>query len=289
MQISREDYDKVREEKKQIRKCFQEEMLFDQLATTVIEWHEAMVKFAARADAASFSYPTILKNIRECNLMLRIANVLSMALSFTENVEDDHRHKEHECGQRNCTIAIELRNRIQHDWLIPQQLGRWTNMRLTTPQMDKMPANFTRNSVVLSVPWQQVRDEIIGQRKGTVRAERFEQACKQEFPNLDSVDMVIVINAYLRCLSNVMEKRRSAQPLDEYLRTHAELLEQSAALNERDVVSPEGEKIHLEGISQMLRAEIKELLDRNQRLPNLELIQFGDGSPTQARRHTNQQ
>ena len=78
--------------------------------------------------------------------MLRIANVLSMALSFTENVEDDHRHKEHECGQRNCTIAIELRNRIQHDWLIPQQLGRWTNMRLATPQMDKMPANFTRNS-----------------------------------------------------------------------------------------------------------------------------------------------
>ena len=52
MQISREDYDKVSEE---INKRFQEEMLFDQLVTTVIEWHEAMVKFAARSDAASVS------------------------------------------------------------------------------------------------------------------------------------------------------------------------------------------------------------------------------------------
>ena len=55
MQISREDCDKIREEKKQINKRFQEEILFDQLATTVIEWHEAMVKYAARSDAASFS------------------------------------------------------------------------------------------------------------------------------------------------------------------------------------------------------------------------------------------
>ena len=36
MQISREDYDKVSEE---INKRFQEEIIFDQLVTTVIEWH----------------------------------------------------------------------------------------------------------------------------------------------------------------------------------------------------------------------------------------------------------
>ena len=65
MQISREDYDKVSEE---INKRFQEEIIFDQLVTTVIEWHEAMVKFAARSDAASVSsYPTMLKKIRECS------------------------------------------------------------------------------------------------------------------------------------------------------------------------------------------------------------------------------
>ncbi len=285
MQISREDCDKVREEKKQINKRFQEEMLFDQLATTVIEWHEAMVKYAARSDAASFgSYPTILKNIRECNVMLRIANILSAALSFTEDVEDDDRHNKHKCGNPICTIARELRNGIQHSWIQSQQPGgSWTNMRLTTPQMDKMPANSTKNSVTLSIPWQEVRDDLAQKKqKNQKRAERFERACEQEFPNRASLDVVIVINGYLKCLLDVMNKQRIAQPLDELLRTHTELLEKATAPNDRDAVSPDGEKIHLEGISQMKLAEIKELLDRNWRLPDLELIQFGGGSPTQA-------
>ena len=280
MQISREDYDKVCEEKKQIDKRFQEEMLFDQLATTVIEWHEAMVKFAARSDAARISsYHTTLKNIRECNVMLRIANVLSTAWSFTEDVEDDNRHNKHECGNPICTIARELRNGIQHSWIQSQPGGRWTNMRLATPQMDEMPANFTKDSVTLSIPWQEIRDDLA--QKNQKRAERFERACKQEFPNRGSLDVVIVINGYLKCLLDVMNKRRKAQPLDEFLRTHTELLEKARALNDKDTVSPDGKRISL-GISPIKLAEIKELLDRNCRLPDLELIQFGGGSPTEA-------
>ena len=285
MRISHEDYDKVCEEKKQIKKRLQEEMLFDQLATAVIEWHEAMVKFAARADAASpLSYPMILKNIRECNLMLRIATILSTALSFTENVEDDDRHNKHQCGKPICTIARELRNGIQHSWIQSQQpSGGWTNMRLTTPQMDKMPANSTKNSVTLSIPLQEVRDDL-AQKNQKKRAERFERACEQEFPNRDSLDMVIVINGYLQCLSDVINKRRMEQPIDEFLRTHTELLERPTALNDMYAVSPDGEKISINGISQMQLVEIKELLDRNQNLPDLELIQFGGGSPTIRRR-----
>ena len=268
MQISHEDYDKIREE---IHKRFQEEILFDQLATTVIEWHEAMVKFAARSDAASASsYPTMLKKIRECNVMLRIANILSTALSFTENIEDDRRNQKHECGKPICTIARELRNRIQHSLIQPMHGAGWTNMRVATPQMNEMPANRTKNSVTLSIQWEKVRDEI----KRPNRAERFELACKQAFPNHDSLDIIIVINGYLKCLSNVINKRREAQPF----RTHTELLEKARALNDKDAVSPDGEKISLEG-SQIKLAEIKELLDRNRRLPNLELIQFGRGKP----------
>ena len=78
-----------------------------------------------------------------------------------------------------------------------------------------------------------------------------------------------------------MNKRRKAQPLDEFLRTHTELLEKARALNDKDTVSPDGKRISL-GISPIKLAEIKELLDRNCRLPDLELIQFGGGSPTQA-------
>ena len=179
MQISREDYDKVSEE---INKRFQEEIIFDQLVTTVIEWHEAMVKFAARSDAASVSsFPTMLKTIRECNLMLRIANILSTALSLTENIEDDRRHNKHECGKPICTIARELRNRIQHSSIRPQHGGGWTNMRLTTPKMNEMPANLTKNSVTLSIPWRKVWDDIERQnRDGQKRAKRFEQACTEQ-------------------------------------------------------------------------------------------------------------
>ena len=270
MQISREDYDKIREE---IHERFQEEMLFDQLATTVIEWHEAMVKFAARSDAASASsYPTTLKKIRECNVMLRIANILSTALSFTENVEDDRRHQKHKCGKPICTIARELRNRIQHSSIQPQHGAGWTNMRVATPQMYEMPANRMKNSVHLGIQWEKVRDEIKRLKlDGPKRAERFELACKQEFPNRDSLDIIIVINGYLKCLSNVINKRREAQPF----RTHTELLEKARALNDRE---PDGEKISLAG-SQIKLVEIKELLDRNHRLPNLELVQFGKGNP----------
>ena len=240
MQISREDCDKVREEEKQINKRFQEEILFDQLATTVIEWHEAMVKYGARSDAAPIgSYSTWLKNIRECNVMLRIANILSTALSFTENVEDDRRHQKHECGKPICTIARELRNRIQHSSIQPQHGSGWTNMRVATPQMNEMSANRMKNSVTLSIPWKKVRDEIKRLKlDGPNRAERFERACKQEFQNRDSLDIIIVINGYLKCLSNVIHKQRMAQPLDELLRTHTELLEKATALNDRDAVSP---------------------------------------------------
>ena len=150
-------------------------------------------------------------------------------------------------------------------------------MRITTPQMNEMPANSTKNSVTLSIPWQEVRDDLA--QKNQKRAERFERACEQEFPNRDSLDVVIVINGYLKCLLDVINKQRMAQPLDELLRTHTELLEKATAPIDRDAVSPDGERIHLEGISQMKLAEIKELLDRNDRLPNLELIQFGRGKP----------
>ena len=127
----------------EINKRFQEEMLFDQLVTTVIEWHEAMVKFAARSDAASVSsYPTMLKKIRECNVMLRIANILSTALSFTENIEDDRRHNKHECGKPICTIARELRNRIQHSSIRPH--ARW--------RLDKYAACHAANERNASQP-----------------------------------------------------------------------------------------------------------------------------------------
>ena len=138
-----------------------------------------------------------------------------------------------------------------------------------------MPANFTKNSVTLSIPWRKVWDDIERQnRDGQKRAKRFEQACKQEFPNRDSLDIVIVINGYLKCLSDIINKRREAQPF----RTHTELLEKARALNDMDAVSPDGEKFPLVA-SQIQLAEIKELLDWNQRLPDLELIQFGRGKP----------
>ena len=148
-------------------------------------------------------------------------------------------------------------------------------MRLATPQMNEMPANLTKTSVTLSIPWGKVRDDVARQKRdGPKRAKRFEHACEQEFLNRDSLDIVIVINGYLKCLSDVINKRREAQPF----RTHTELLEKARALNDMDAVSPDGEKIPL-GASQIKLAEIKELLDWNQRLPDLELIQFGRGKP----------
>ena len=117
--IGADHYARVREERQAITRRLREEVLFDQLATNVIEWHEAMVIFAARlSSGVAFSTSeTWARAERECSLMLRVANVLSAAFSFTEAIERDGRHRKHGCGNSLCTIARSLRNRLQHDVL----------------------------------------------------------------------------------------------------------------------------------------------------------------------------
>ena len=81
--ISQEDYEKVRDERNLINKRLQNEILFDQLLTNVIEWHESMVRFAARMGSSGAA--NTWKHYRESGLLLRLANVLSACVSFTEN------------------------------------------------------------------------------------------------------------------------------------------------------------------------------------------------------------
>ena len=186
--ISQEDYEKVRDERNLIKKRMQKEILFDQLLTNVIEWQESMVRFAARAGSSVGGKWS--KNTRECSLMLRVANVLSACVSFTANSEKDGRREKHECGKPMCTIAKELRNQLQHSVVDELPLLKWTAVWIETPQMTAMPSNFNKISVGLKVRWRGIRDDI--QRKG--RRKRFEHACKQEFPNFEEIDTVIVIN-----------------------------------------------------------------------------------------------
>ena len=79
------------------------------------------------------------------------------------------------------------------------------------------------------------------------------------------------------------KERQEMGPPDALLVTHAMLQEKAAPLTHGSgvicAVSPEDEEIYLEGTRHMV-TEINELMDRNQKLPDLELVQFGEGSPT---------
>ena len=280
--ISQDDYERARDTFALMEERLQEETLFDQLATNVIEWQQAMVRLAGRANGSTLdSWERI---VRECDPVRRVANVLSAALSFLENVDKDETHKKHLCGNAMCTIARELRNRLQHGRVQDAYSFPETAVWIDAPQMKMMPANFRKTGVELKVRWRPVRDQIKNgnKKREEQRKERFERACAQEFPGLETVDVAVVVNSHMRCLSDVMNgERPDTKDLAKLAEIH-HLLLMKAPRNTVPVhaVSFDSEAIYVQGAIRMLR-EIMDLRERNRRRPDLELVQFGAGSPTQ--------
>ena len=275
VRISREDFEAAREERRRVRRLLHEEILFDQLATNTTDWLEAMVRTAARYDA---SYLNWRETAPEDRVTLRIANVLSAAMSLTENVEKDKRHARHKCGTLMCTIARELRNRLQHGMVNDQPVAGFTNLHVAAPQKPAMPVNSKQHGVELRAPWRDVRDDIAAINKK--RSEQFQRACEQEFPDRDDLDVVVVVNGHLRCLSGLMnEERKNTGRLDRLVETHKLLIERAKPLNSFLVraVSSGGIGFYLSETTGMVK-EVEKLRHRNERLPVLELIQFGRGS-----------
>ena len=267
------EFAKFLEERQALTRRLREETLFDQLATNVIEWHEAMIRFAARLSSGVGlgSRETWARAEQECSLMLRVANVLSAAFSFSEAVERDGRHRKHGCGDSICTIARALRNRLQHDllghshWYSPLSVSR------DSPQARAMPSNDRKDVVELRVRWKDISDSI--RNAGSRR--RFESACRQEFPDTNEIDTVIVVNGHLRCLSKVMTTKRAKQPLDALTVIHRRLSQQAGSWD-RTAVSPTGKTLALKHARDIV-VRIGELMNRNETLPDLELVQFGRG------------
>lgn len=267
------DFSKLLENHQALTRRLREEMLFDQLATNVIEWHEAMLRFAARLSSGVglSSRETWARTEQECSLMLRVANVLSAAFSFSEAVERNGRHRKHGCGDSICTIARALRNRLQHDvlghshWYVPIIVSR------DSPQARAMPSNDRKDLVEFRIRWKDISDSIrsAGPRR------RFESACRQEFPDTKAIDTIIVVNGHLRCLSKVMAAKRVKQPLDALTATHRKLSEQAGSWD-RTAVSPAGKTLGLKH-ARAIVVQIEELMNRNQTLPDLELVQLGGG------------
>ena len=273
--ISADDYAKARQERESVTRRLREETLFDQLATNVIEWHEAMVRFAARfsSGVATSSRETWARTERECSLMLRVANVLSAALSFTDAVERDGRHRNHACGKPICTIARALRNRLQHDVLAHGHCYFPITVSEDSPQMRTMPSNDRRDLVVLRVGLEDILDDLRNENS----RKRFEAACRRTFPGLDEIDTTIVLNGHLDCLSSVMAKERQERPPHALIRFHDELSKQAGswALTR---VSPDGKTIERRRARDILD-QIEELMNRNEKLPDLELVQLSGGRP----------
>lgn len=206
--VGADDYAKVRDERESVTTRLREEALFDQLATNVIEWHEAMVRFAARLSSgvALSTRETWARTEQECSLMLRIANVLSAAFSFSEAVERNGRHRKHGCGDSIKHAAYD-------------------------------ESAMTETGYSLRIPG--VKERI------PISQEDYERA---------------------RDTLALMEERLQEETLFDQLAVLAD--------------SPESETIYVQGTIRM-STEIMELRERNRRLPDLELVQFGGGSPTQ--------
>ena len=276
MPISETDYRELCAERDRFSRRLREEVLFEQLATNAIEWHQAVVRFASRLSAASrFAFmdrATWAKTDSECGLMLRVANVLSAAFSFTEVVEQDGRHRKHRCGNSICTIARELRNRLQHDLLSSRHCYGPVSTSRDTPGVP--------TAVALRVRWEDVRDSI---ERSSKRRKQFEDACKSAFPTLEEIDVFTIVREHLRCLSAVMADVRRQAPPDQLIAIHKRLSEQGESSQQgepwnRYVVSPEGMTVHLK-VAEDNVILIGNMMSVTYRLPDLDLVQFGEGRP----------
>ena len=272
--IARVDFERLRRDLTQLERRLDAECLFDHLAENVVEWREAMTRFVVRSQSASPQH--WLKDMTECRLLLRIANVLSAAFSFTENIDQDDAHKKYRCGTPMCTIARGLRNRIQHGIVEGRHVTAGHAVWISAPQMKSMPSNGIKDGVHIVIRWRDLLEDMRRYGRG-----RFEDACRKEFPNSDTVDAVIVINSHLKCLSDVMKEYRQRWPVEGTLDKAHELLHKASSLESSLVhaEAPDGESIWLRGPGQ-LHSLIEDLTDRNERIADVELVQFGAGSPT---------
>ena len=276
--IARVDFERLRCDRERLRRRLDAEFLFDHLAENAVEWREAMTRYVVRRKSARLR--NWLRDMTECRLLLRIANVLSAAVSFTENVDHDDAHKNHRCGTPMCTIARELRNRIQHGIVEGRYVTTGQAVWISAPQMKRMPSNGNKDGVQLMIQWRDLLDEIQNGRKGRERREQFGEACRKEFPDSDTVDAVIVINSHLNCLSDVMKKHRQQWPVKGTLDRAQELLQKAGPLGSGvQAEAPGGESIWLEGLKQF-HSLVEDLTDRNETIADVELVQFGAGSPT---------
>ena len=276
--ISETDYQDLRAECDRVSRRLREEVLFEQLATNVIEWHQAVVRFASRLSAASrFAFmdrATWAKTDSECSLMLRVANILSAAFSFTEAVERDGRHRKHRCGNPICTVARELRNRLQHDVLSSRHRYGPIPTSRDTPGVPI--------AVGLRVRWEDVRDGI----DRSSQRRQFENACKSAFPTLEEIDVFKVVREHLRCLSAVMTDVRRQAPPDALIAIHRRLSRQGESSRQgepwnRYVVSPKGMTVHLK-VAEDNVLLIRDMMSVTDRLPDIDLVQLGDGRPAPA-------
>ena len=279
--IARVDFERLRGDLTRLKRRLDAEFLFDHLAENVVEWREAMTRFVVRSQSAGPQH--WLKDMTECRLLLRIANVLSAAFSFTENVDHDDAHKKYRCGTPMCTIARGLRNRIQHGIVESRHVTAGHAVWISAPQMKSMPSNGIKDGVHVMIRWRDLLDDM--RRYGRGRFEnacrRFEDACRREFPNSDTVDAVIVINSHLNCLSDVMKEHRQRWPVEGTLDKAHELLQKASSLESSLVhaEAPDGESIWIKDPGQLC-SSIEDLTDRNERIADVELVQFGAGSPT---------
>ena len=127
-----------------------------------------------------------------------------------------------------------------------------------------------------------MRDRIEG-RGSEKKRRQFEDACRTEFPKLDEIDLVTVINEHLRCLSTVMKDVRRQSPPDELIAVHKRVARQGESPEQgeswgRYVVSPKGKTVHLK-VAEDNVDQIRDMMSCTDRLPDLELVRFGEGRP----------
>ena len=132
----------------------------------------------------------------------------------------------------------------------------------------------------LRVRWEDVRDSI---ERSSQRRKQFEDACKSAFPTLEEIDVFRVVREHLRCLSAVMTDVRPQAPPDELIAIHKRLSRQGESSRQvepwnRYVASPKGMTVHLK-VAEDNVILIREMMSVTDRLPDLDLVQLGDGRP----------
>ena len=200
IEITQTEFESAKADRDELFKLLEIESWFAEVRLSGFSWQEKMIRFAARQDSEDIDQH--LQVQIGCELTSRMSNVLIGTHGLRPHINKDHS----DCVlEPACTIAEAIRDSCAHEStrLLNITIGS-QDLWLSAPQMQSMPTNGGRKSVVLFMEGEKLEQQ--SRRAG--KRSKLHRAIEELFPD-GRIDVVPVLNSHLACINQSMKTYRN--------------------------------------------------------------------------------